>query len=117
MELIASESKKSRCKLGHSTEVSRSAANIVAHRVSSAGLICFGAPPQRGVLRVVALGSYRVRILSPLLNETAPGEFSGGRFHAVCGRRSVIPDGRYATKDVASGRDVADGRERQVGGD
>jgi hypothetical protein len=33
---------------------------------------------------------------------------------ALSGRRSVIPDGRYATKGVASDRHPADGRERQV---
>src|SRR5882757_11370958 len=42
------------------------------------------------------------------------------RFHATCERiserRSVIPDGRYATKGVAGDRHVADGREREVSG-
>ena len=31
-------------------------------------------------------------------------------------KRSVLPDGRYPTKDVAGDRHMADGRERQVGG-
>src|SRR5262245_16847272 len=33
-----------------------------------------------------------------------------------CPKRSVIPDGRYPTKDVAGDRHMADGRERQVSG-
>jgi hypothetical protein len=34
---------------------------VPAHRVSSDGLISFGAPQQRGMLRVVAFGSFRDR--------------------------------------------------------
>src|SRR3977135_3500557 len=42
-----------------------------------------------GVSRETATGSLitqrsQVRILSPLLGKTAPGELSGGRFHARC---------------------------------